>query len=126
MEKKEIFQEIGCLDTFKACQNTDVPTKIIKESVDIFTDFVHPSSNASINNGDFPSFLKLPNMVSVFKKDSKISEDNYRQISILKDISKVYERILFKQIGTFMDIFCFQNFNAVLEKVIVRSNVYLR
>ena len=54
MEKKEIFQEIGCLDTFKACQNTDVPTKIIKESADIFTDFVHPSINASINNGDFP------------------------------------------------------------------------
>ena len=61
----------------------------------------------------------------VFKKDSKNSKDNYRPISILKNISKLYERILFKQIRTFMDIFFFQNSNAVLEKVIVHSNVYL-
>ena len=73
--------------------------------------------NASINNGDFPLFLKLANVIPVFKKDSKNSKDNYRTISILKNISKVYERILFKQIGTFMDNF-FQNFNAVLEKVV--------
>ena len=47
-------------------------------------------------------------MIPVFKKDSKNSEDNYRPISILKYISKAYERILFKQqehLGTFMDIF---------------------
>ena len=115
VEKKEIFLEIDCLDTSEACQNTDVPTKIIKESADIFTDFVHPSIDPSINNGDFPSFLKLANMVSVFKKDSKNSEDNYRQISILKYISKVYERILFKQIGTFMDIF-FSKFQCSFRK----------
>ena len=36
---------------------------------DIFTDFVHPLINASINNGDFPSFLNLANVIPVFKKD---------------------------------------------------------
>ena len=71
-------------------------------------DFIHPLINASINNGDFPSFLKLANVIPVFKKDSKNSKDNYRPISILKNISKVYERILFKQIGTFMDNFFFK------------------
>ena len=38
VEKKEIFQEIVCLDASKAFQDTDVPTKIIKENVNIFTD----------------------------------------------------------------------------------------
>ena len=115
MEKKEILQEIACLDASKACQDTDVPTKIIKENADIFTDFIHPSINASINNGDFPSFLKLANVIPVFKKDSKNSKDNYRPISILKNISKVYERILFKQIGTFMDNF-FSKFQCGFRK----------
>ena len=50
----------------------------------------------TINNGDFPSFLKLANMIPVFKKYYKNSKDNYRPISILKNISKVYEIILFK------------------------------
>ena len=105
MEKKEILQEIVYLDASKACQDTDVPTKIIKENANIFTDFIHPSINASINNGDFPSFLKLANMILVFKIDSKNSTDNYRPISILKNISKVHERILFRQIGRYMDNF---------------------
>ena len=69
VEKKNIFEEIACLDASKACQHTDVTTKIIKENADIFTDFFHPSINASINNGDFPSFLKLANVIPVFKKD---------------------------------------------------------
>ena len=77
---------------------------------DIFTDFVHPSINASINNGDFPSFLNLANVIPVFKKDWKISKDNYRPITLLKNLSKAYKRILLKQIrrntkGTFMDFF---------------------
>ena len=61
--------------------------------------------NVSINNGDFPSFLKLANVIPVFKKDCENVRENYRPISILKNISKVYYRILFKQIGTFMDSF---------------------
>ena len=66
VEKKKIFQETACLGASMACQDTNVPTKIIKENADIFTDFVHPSINASINSDDFPSFLKLTNMIPVF------------------------------------------------------------
>ena len=65
VEKKEIIQEIVCLDASKVCQDANVPTKIIKENADIFTDFIHPSINASISNGDFPSFLKLANVIPV-------------------------------------------------------------
>ena len=45
-------------------------------------------------------FHQLANVIPVFKKDCKNSKDNYRPISILKHISKVYERIFFKQTGT--------------------------
>ena len=120
-----VFQEIVCFDASKASQDTDVPTKIIKGYVNIFTGLGHLSITASINNAGFLSFLKLANVIPVFIKDYKNSKDNYRPISILKNTSKVYERILLKQIGTFMDNF-FQNFNAVLEKVIVHSNIFLR
>ena len=61
-----------------------------------------------------PTYLQtsfILRLIPVFKKDSKNSKDNYRPISILKNISKVYERILFKQIGTFMDN-CFSKFQC--------------
>ena len=32
VDKTEIFNEIVCLDASKVCQDTDVPTEIIKEN----------------------------------------------------------------------------------------------
>ena len=37
--------EIQNLDASKACQDTDVPTKILKEDADIFADILHASFN---------------------------------------------------------------------------------
>ena len=47
------------------------------------------NSIASINNADFPSVLKFADVIPVFKKDCKNWKDNYRPISILKNISEV-------------------------------------
>ena len=60
-----------CLDASKTFQDTNVPTKIIKENTDIFTDFAYRSINASINNADFLSLLKLATVIPVFRKDCK-------------------------------------------------------
>ena len=68
VEKREILNEIVNLDASKSCQDTDVPTKIIKESADIFADFFHPAINTTINKKEFPSLLKLADVIPVFKK----------------------------------------------------------
>ena len=97
MEKREI------LDASKSCQDTDLTTKIIKENADIFADFIHSAINTTINKNEFLSCLKLADVIPVFKKGSKNSKQYYRPISILKSISKVYERVMFKQIGDYME-----------------------
>ena len=56
MEKREILYEIVNLDASKSCQDTDVPTIIIKENADIFADFIHPAINTTINKSEFPFF----------------------------------------------------------------------
>ena len=103
MEKREILYEIVNLDASKPCQDTDVPTKIIKENGDIFADFIHATINTTINKNEFLIYLKLADVISVFKNGSNNSKHNYRPISILKNISKVYERVMFKQIVDFME-----------------------
>ena len=103
MEKREILYEIVNLDASKSCQDTDVPTKIIKENGYIFADFIHATINTTINKNEFLIYLKLADVISVFKNGSNNSKHNYRPISILKNISKVYERVMFKQIGEFME-----------------------
>ena len=64
--KEKIFRDILNLDIFKACQDTDIPCKLIKESADIFVSFLHSSFNMSVTNSEFPSVLKQANITLVF------------------------------------------------------------
>ena len=49
----------------------------------------------------FPPDLKLADVTPVYKNKSKNSKDNYRPVSILCNISKIYERCLYDQIQVF-------------------------
>ena len=97
--KKKILN----LDVKKACQDTDIPTKIIKENCDIFADFIFQNFNNGIASSVFPTSVKNANIAPVIKKDSKNIESNYRPVSILSDISKIYERCLCSQISKFFE-----------------------
>ena len=46
--------------------------------------------------------LKLA-VAHVYKKKSKLSKDNCRPVSILSNISKVYERCIYDQIHSYFD-----------------------
>ena len=52
----------------------------------------------SINKGQFPDSWKLANVTPVFKKGDKQVKNNYRPISILPNIGKVFERVVFIQL----------------------------
>ena len=50
-----------------------------------------------------PSELKSADVTLTYKKKSKNSKDNYRPISILSNISKIYEGWLYDQIQNFFE-----------------------
>ena len=49
--------------------------------------------------GIFLSSLKLGNITPIFKKDDPLDKSNYRPVSILPLLSKVYERIIYNQLS---------------------------
>ena len=100
---EDIIKEIQNLDASKACQDTDVPTKIIKNNSDIFGDFIYQNFNDAVDTDIFPNVLKNANVSPVFKKGSRTCETNYRPVSILPNISKIYERCMYKQMSIFFD-----------------------
>ena len=98
---KEIETEIRLLKLNKAAQYSDIPTKIIKENSDIFSNFICKSINNSIKSSIFPSCLKHADVTPLHKKCIKSLKENYRAVSILPILSKVFERSIFKQMSGF-------------------------
>ena len=99
----EIEKELNKLDSSKASPNSDIPTKIIQENIDTFTPILHQEFNKLLELGKFPPELKLTDLTPVFKKEDRTNKENYRPISILSNLSKVFERCLYNQLSVFFD-----------------------
>ena len=54
--------------------------------------------NASINQSRFPQDLKLADVSPVYKKNDNLNKANYRPVSILPSVSKVYESLMADQL----------------------------
>ena len=54
--------------------------------------------NQSLSTGIFPDKLKIAKIKPIFKKENPHIPDNYRPISLLPAISKVFEKIVFIQV----------------------------
>ena len=80
------------LDTDKASQQTDIPTKILKHNSDYFTECFCGKINQRISKSMFPQNLKLADVTPVYIKKSTNSKDNYRPVTILSNTSKIEKR----------------------------------
>ena len=59
--------------------------------------------NLYFTSAVFSSVLKTAEVVPVFKKDSKLDYSNYRPISLLSNIEKILEKLMYKRLYTFLN-----------------------
>ena len=91
----KIKKEIMNLDHTKASQENDIPVKLLKANADIICEIIFTDFNNNLVD-IFPESLKTANVTPVFKKDSRTDKTNYRPVSILPNLSKIYERLIYK------------------------------
>ena len=91
------------LNNSKALQDSDIPVKIVKDSLDIFKQVLYQELNRFLELSRFPGLLKTTNIAPVIKKYDRRNKENNRPISILSNLSKVLERRLFNQLHSFFD-----------------------
>ena len=58
--------------------------------------------NKSLTEGSLPSLLKIANVCPIFKKNDRTKCANYRPISLLSNISKIFERIVYNRVESFL------------------------
>ena len=54
-------------------------------------------------NNTFPDFFKICRIIPIHKKDSKLTVSNYKPISLLSNINKILEKIIFKRLYSFLE-----------------------
>ena len=59
--------------------------------------------NEVLRTGNFPDKLKLADITPVFKKNNPLEKENYRPVSVLPVVSKIFERIMQKQVTLFTE-----------------------
>ena len=89
------------LSSKRVTKKGDIRAKILKDSLSVYTKELTTIINNCLKDGLFPNELKLADVSPVFKKDD-LNKENYRPVSILSHMSKVFERIFYKQIDRFM------------------------
>ena len=98
-----IAKEIINLKPQKAVRSNDIPTKIIKDFKDLFATFIYNNYNKCLLDGTFPQDLKTAEVVPVYKKKKRTDKNNKRHVSILSNVSKIYERSFYSQMYDYFD-----------------------
>ena len=77
----------------------------MKEYADFFAKHVFRKFNEAISSSKFPATFKFANVTHVFKNGDRNQKDNHRPISILPIISKIFEKLICRQLSNYFDIF---------------------
>lgn len=86
---------------------SNIPTRIFKLAIDDLASPLADIINNSLSSGIFPESLKSAIVIPVFKSGSELDMNNYRPISILPLISKIFEKCV----------------NVRLNKYLAKSNI---
>ena len=98
-----VLRNIQKLNTKKASQLNDIPTKYIKKFSDVFTPVITDDYNNCVAIGIFPECFKTAEVIPSYKKDKPTEKINNRPISILSNISKIYERLMHDNMSDYVN-----------------------
>lgn len=85
----------------KASGLDKIPGKLLKDSATIVAPFLNLIFNSSLSKGIFPNDWKNARVSPIYKSGDRDECGNYRPISVLSNISKIFEKIVFEQVNDY-------------------------
>ena len=89
----EVVNIVGSFDNNKAF--------LIKWAIDHIAPILASIFNQCVNSGLYPKSLKIARVTPLFKSGNKSVADNYRPISVLPQINKIFEKIIHERMVSF-------------------------
>ena len=89
----------------KAMGLDNIPNRLLKISAGIIAPSLTKIFGLSILTGIFPTEWKQARVTPIFKKGEKSDPSNYRPISVIPSISKIFEKIIYDQLESYLSEF---------------------
>ena len=102
-DKHKVILIISSLGSTKSVGSNSIPTIILKLLKNDISCQLTNLLNMSFTSGVFSSALKIAKAVPVHKKGSKLNFSNYRPITLLSDLDKILEKIMYTRIFKFFN-----------------------
>ena len=100
-----IEKEVRNLNPKKATTHKNIPPKVLKSMSDVCMEPLTQIFNDCIDNSTFPDELKCADVTSLPKNEPANNMTTFRPISVLPTVSKLFERIMDKQIIAYITPF---------------------
>ena len=102
-DKIEIELLISEININKSTGPNGIPTKILHLIKSIISEPLSKIYNTSITTGQYIEKLKLAKTIPTFKKGSRLLVSDYRPISLLSNLNKIMEKLIFKRVYEFLE-----------------------
>lgn len=96
--KSDVIKIIDKLKPKSSCGYDGISSKLLKQIKNEIAEPLALIINQSLNTGIFPDQLKLAKVIPLYKKDAETIFTNYRPISLLPAISKIFEKVIYNQL----------------------------
>ena len=100
----DISMAINEIDSYAASGPDEIPAILLKNCKHTMAIPIHLMWQESLSSGAVPTFYKTSHVSPVYKKGSRALAENYRPISLTSHITKIYERVLRKQIVDYLEL----------------------
>ena len=108
---KMILEKIADkLDNKKSCGIDGISNIIMKSINNILIKPITIIINQMLETGVFPDKLKVAKVIPLFKKGDPTLLTNYRPISLLPSLSKIFEKVIYQQLYAY-----FENLNLFFK-----------
>ena len=129
IKSTDVYEAARTLSVHKSSADSYLSNAVLSRCADILCVPLAKLFNYSLEQGEFPSAWKMATIIPMYKeKGCPTHPTNYRPISLLPCIAKLFEKIVAKQLQAYLTIkqkICSQQYAYVKEKSAIDQLIIL-
>jgi hypothetical protein len=99
----EVCAIINKFNIHKGTGPNSIPPLFLQHMLSELAEPLTTIANICFSTGIHPDKLKIAKIIPIYKKGSKLLTCNYRPISLLSNINKLFEKLVFSRLFSFLD-----------------------